>query len=217
MRRFVREAGPWAGVAAGLGFGMLSRRGAVRKATAAAEDRARSVNAMLPVPGRRAPPADVRVSNINDFYRQGGAGEAVPFAPAQTARGFKRNPGEVASASSLYPSGPKYYRGSDYAVAGGFGAEAAVSGGGLYLAHQELREAEEALAKEKNVANVQRVQRALDAVALAETLMRAGLGGAVGRLGVAPKMPYRTDVGRPNIAGAEAEVLKLNKLLKRKR
>jgi hypothetical protein len=86
-----------------------------------------------------------------------------------------------------------------------------LSGGGAYLARQELAAAQAAYNQDRSEVNLNRLERARDMVAVADLAWRAGLGYAAGRAGGAYTHPYSN--ARPNVAGAESERMQLNQLL----
>ena len=217
----LRELGPLAAMAGGAYLGHRFRVGAVRKANARLEELNRDANALLtpgPVMRGRSAAAQAeparRAAYINDFWRLGGAGERVPFAATKTPRGFRRR-GGAADPATLYPQESSRFRGTDIGMIGAGLGEAGVSGGALYLAQQELAEAQAAANQSPSEANLTRLERARDAVAVLQSTMRAGIGVAMGRAGGAVIHPYAR--GRPNIAEAERERLLLDQHLSRRR
>lgn len=213
VQQMLRDWGPLAGFGVGGLAGHWTRTRAAHRVAGQSATRAREIDQrLLPQPGARAPRSDARAANVNEFWREGGAGEAVPFRTVQTGRGFARRP-NAAEASDLYPPGPTRFRGADYGMMGAGAAEAGVSGVFAHQAHQELSEAQAAVQADPSAINIDRLQRARDAVAFTETLWRAGAGFAAGRLGGAYTHPYRE--ARPNVAAGEREVMTLNQLLAR--
>ena len=212
-----REFGPWFAAALGAYVGHRTRTGAVSRANELTERNVAGANALLTpgplMPGRSAAArADTmgRAANMNEFWSRGGAGEAVPFSPAQTARGFRGRPG-AAEAATLFPPDTRRFRGQDFGHIGAGLGEAGLSAGGWYLAQQELAAAQAAVDRDRSEINLARLERAHDMAAVAQAFMRAGLGYAGGRRGGAFTHPYSN--ARPNISGAEGERMILNQLL----
>jgi hypothetical protein len=133
--------------------------------------------------------AIARQEAVNRFWVEGGAGQRVPFASANTARGFKPNP-RAAETSQLFPPG-----GDDLRIDAGYGAvglgEAAWAQSQLPAAREELRKAQEAVDEDKSEYNLTRLRRAQDAVFRWELALRGGLGFA-GGVALAPLKLHRS-------------------------
>lgn len=229
LREFAPTAVGLAAVLAGKGF----RGRAVRHADEALSRRITDINSLV---GSRAPTmawsnAGIserarRAGNINEFWRQGGAPSgSEPFVLRQgaTGPGFAANKRGVTPVGDLYPEpqpGPvgwlgNQVRAQDMAVTGVAAAEAGASTIALEHATAELRRAEEAAQANPTEANLRRVEDARTMVAILQTTQRAGAGFALGRMGGALMHPYARM--RPNVAGAEAEMMMLSRALTRPR
>lgn len=208
LHQAARFAAPYAGLMLGAGIGHVTRRGAVQANQRATAARAAMADALLtegPVISGRSAAAQAaplrRAANINDFWRLGGAGEAVPYRQGRT--GFTRRP-KAAEPSALFPPGPELFRGNDWAAM-------AVAGGDAVLSHTMLMRAEEEVAAARaavsrapgNRAALARLEAARDAEAFWGAARAVGVGLGGGRLGSAYMDPYKPV--RPNIAAAEGE------------
>lgn len=220
-REALREFGPWAAMAAGAYLGHRSRLGAVKGEAARLAQRNARVDALLtpgPVSTARSAAAGVerlrRATNINEFWRAGGAGERVPYAATGAENGFKRRT-RAAEPSDLFPSQAANFRTTDVGVIGASLGEAGGSFYGLQLAEAELSQAQAAVDRDPSEANLVRLERARDMVAIAQTGIRAGLGIAGARAGGALIHAYPRL--RPNIAAAEQERMLLDQFTGRKK
>lgn len=215
-----RQAAPWIGALGGALGGAKMRGGAVSKAAAEAVRREASVNALLtPGPIKTGRDAATRAAvkgqpaNINEYWIRGGAGDKVPFEANAKGDWRMRPKGKVMPASKLFPDGKPGLRKNDLAwIATGL-SEAGLSTLGVDAAHKELAAAQAAVENDKTEANYERLERAHDMLALAETMQRAGLGFAAGRLIGAYKTPYKS--ARPNVQNAEAEMARIAEYLQR--
>lgn len=204
----LQEAAPWVAMGAGMGIGKWSRGGAVKAAEKKAIQQSAKANALLnakPVLPPTGPAAEralhKRYANINEFWRQGGAGEQVPFKTLNSGewRGQK-----AASPSSLYPGGPSRMRPADAVVMGSALGEAAITQfGALPVAMKELEDAQKAVDANPTKENYTRLENAKTMVAAANAIARAGLGVAIGRGAGVISKPYTS--ARPNIGAAETE------------
>jgi len=204
--RLLRDYGTPAGVTVGALVGPAARA----LVTRAAGGPAREVASMM---SNKLTSTPDRVGRINEVWRQGGQGGAVPFTnmPGQKP-GFAANP-NAASPGELFKPNKALNMATDVGVMGGFGGEAAATG---YLAHgweQELQKASEAAAADPSDINIGRLQTAKDNVAFYESLSNAGRAAIPSYL-TASKFMKRP--GAPNLSGVEGEKLKLEKLLPRR-
>lgn len=206
----LREFGWIPATLGAVALGKMTRGGAVKKALLDSTKKAADADAFL-MPGvavARGSGANLnpkgltsRASNLNKFWNMGGADDAVPFTYNANS-GWKARP-KAMEPSQLFPEDPRTFRGGDYAMMGTGVGEAGLSGAGWLAAEAELKAAQEAVDKDANEANLARLERARDLVALTQTMMRVGLGFAGGRYLGALNKPYASV--RPNTAGAESE------------
>lgn len=209
-QELLREFGWIPATLGAVALGKMTRGGAVKKVLQDATKKAAAADARL-MPGvavTRGSKANLspkgltsRASNLNEFWRMGGADEAVPFTYSANS-GWKARP-KAMEPAQLFPEDTRMLRGGDYGMMGTGVGEAGLSGVGWMAAETELKQAQEAVDKEPSEANLARLQRAQDMVALTSTMFRVGLGFAAGRGFGALNKPYATV--RPNVAGAEAE------------
>lgn len=213
----LRELGPLGGMVGGALIGGLTRGRGVRAASRKSEAVARKANALLgsgPVSKSMTSPKGIntRAAAVNEFWRVGGAGENVPFRTTQSGKIVPR-PGPV-EPSGLFPK-PGRFNGTDVGIIGSGVAEGGVSHFAYLDAIDELEAARQAVEKEPNEANRARLERAHDQVAIWDTMRRAGMLLAGGRLAGAYKKTYKA--APANIPAAEAErTLLLDTIKKRK-
>lgn len=206
----LREFGPWAATAAGLGLGLMTRGGAVKKAAIESAKKAAAADALL-MPGvavadgakAALSPKGLtsRAANLNEFWRMGGAEEAVPFIDKPKV-GWRARTG-AAEPSELFVEQSPHLRANDVGMIGSGIGEAGLSTGAYFAANAELEAAQKIADENPTQANLARVERAKDMLKIAESAMRLGLGFAGARGFAALKTPYKSI--RPNVPGAEAE------------
>lgn len=206
----LREFGPWAATAAGLGLGLLTRGGAVKKAAIESAKKAAAADALL-MPGvavadgakAALSPKGLtsRAANLNEFWRMGGAEGAVPFIDKPKV-GWRARTG-AAEPSELFVEQSPHLRANDVGMIGSGIGEAGLSTGAYFAANAELEAAQKIADENPTQANLARVERAKDMLKIAESAMRLGLGFAGARGFAALKTPYKSI--RPNVPGAEAE------------
>lgn len=207
-RQMLREYGPIAGYIAGAALGPAAKSKVVGLYDEASAAKAAASNKILD----DLPDLPGRVAGVNQFWAQGGKGTRAPFVADPNADlGFRPN-SMVAPASKLYqPSklGPIV---SDLGVAGTFGGESAY--GQMVMAPQaqaELEKAQDAVGADPSEVNIQRLQAAKDRMAMAEFVTNMGRLGSASYLGAGFK--YGRQPVRPNVAGAEAERIRINQEL----
>lgn len=211
-RRALREYGPLLGYGVGAGLGLLGRTkmtGLANRASARAAARSSEL-----VSGAGDPAS--RIGGINTFWQEGGAA-AVPFTSAPRARFAVRSNRAAPSAASLYPAPPtraQYFTGRDVGVLAGAGGEAAFGQVMAQQAQEELTAAQQAVSADPSEANIRRLETARDRMALWEFTGNLGRGFGMGYGGAAFKSRYRPS--RPDVAAAEAERIRLDRLLKRR-
>lgn len=221
QRQAEQNVGPWQrairdypgmiGTAAGVALGVGGRGAATWIANRGAGQRA--VEAARLMTARRG---DVpsRVGNVNEIWRLGGEPANVPFSVAPTApRGYSPNP-NVAPASSLFPQPSGFsanVRGPDYALMGGYALDAGLMELRAHSAAAEVAEARAAVDRDPSEINIGRLQRALDMEGFWTAAARAGQMALPAHALTSKLAPYRYP--RPNVAPAEAEVMRLNQLL----
>lgn len=210
------KVSPWVGTAAGIYLGYRTRGGAVKKSDIVARDAARTANALLNsksvTRGVNAPrSANTRAANLNDFWRQGGAGENVPFTTTTTGKNqgkFRARP-NAAEPSALFPSPPRF-NSQDAAIVGTGLAEGGVSHLGMKDQERKIKEAKADVEKYAAAGDVAGMQRALKKQQSAEVMhsmfvmaRNAGLLLSVSRVTAGLKKPYAKPT--PDIAAAERE------------
>jgi hypothetical protein len=167
---------------------------------------------MSPAARRRDVPA--RVAETNEFWRLGGRGGNVPFNQTPgVGRGYGVNP-NAAPASELFPQPHGFrsqVRGPDYALTAGYGVDAVVMEVRAHQAHEEVKAAREDYRKDPTEANLSRLQRALDMEGFWTAAARTGQMAIPAHALTTKLMPYQYP--RPgNVAAAEAEMMRLNRL-----
>lgn len=208
----MQKALPIAGALGGLYLGTRLRGGAVNKSRQAAnalEDQVNSLVNAAPVSraatGQNA--LSTRAANMNEFWRQGGAGESVPFRTMQS--GEIRPRPRPAEPSQLYPQ-PNRFTSTDVGIMAGGVAEGAAMEIPLQNMRAELEKTKADIERYAAEGDTAGLERALNEKAAIEnwimgleTAQRVGVGVAGGRALGALKMPYARP--QPNVAGAEAE------------
>lgn len=210
------KVSPWVGTAAGIYLGYRTRGGAVKKSNIVARDAARTANALLNsksvTRGVNAPRStNTRAANLNDFWRQGGAGENVPFTTTTTGKNqgkFRARP-NAAEPSALFPSPPRF-NSQDAAIVGTGLVEGGVSHLGMKDQERKIKEAKADVEKYAAAGDVAGMQRALKKQQSAEVMhsmfvmaRNAGLLLSVSRVTAGLKKPYAKPT--PDIAAAERE------------
>lgn len=226
VTKIMREVAPWAGTIGGLAIAGFSRRGAVVKSRVAAQQAAARANALLNTSTkvsraqRGADSLSTRASNLNEFWRLGGAGDNVPFKKTKEGKWTQRP--KPMEPSRLFPAEKNPIRSMDAGIMAGGALEA---GGSQLLIMDNQKKADEAraniekYAKAGDLAGVKRAQAQLEEaenmVALATAARNLGLGIAGGRAVAALKMPYAPVRPNINMAAAEDEqALLLSKMKK---
>lgn len=212
--KLLRDYGTGTGIAIGAAAGPAARAGVralgdkfLTKNAAAAEGLFEKGG----VPIVRKNLSD-RVANVNEFWRKGGAGEAVPFLPAPAAKAGVSANLEAANPGKLFTPSFMATKGADAAAAGAMGAEAGVSAWQKGVAQETLDKATAAVKEDPSEINIREYQAAKDRVATMDLLMNIGRTGAGSYMlsGMAkPRQPIK-----PNTAPAEAEKLNIEKLLR---
>lgn len=217
-RVLAREAGPLAALGA-VWLGYRSRRKPLRLAERAVAQRESQLNNLI---GRGTIPRatdDVsretlhnRVSGVNEFWRQGGAGGRTPFVADDSEIGFARRPMETPP-SRLYQDRPQRFRANDLAIIGSNAAEAGTFGLLYANADAELKRAQAAVEQNPHPTDEQlaRVQRLSDERAAFLSAARFFAAHGVGRTLASVKNPY--PAVRPNVRAAEQERLMLGRVL----
>lgn len=207
----LRNYGAPIGTTLGILAGPMARWGVTKASNAISRGAANEAESLMSAIPKGTPN---RVANVNEFYRRGGAGAEVPFlvTPGQ-APGFAANPA-VAGTEKLFQSNTLKNGLTDAGIIGGFGAEA---GSMKYMggvAGEELQRAQEAAQKDPSQMNIDRLQQAKDKVAFYDSMMNVGRAGALTYPVSMLKLQRSPSV--PNMAGMEAERLKLEALLRKK-
>jgi len=229
MIELARELGPWVGIGVGVLAGALMRKGAVKKNSAESAMKAASLNRLVSdatpttsdiMTGRKA--MGKRATNLNEFFYQGGAGQAenlkqrvgmepkkgVPFMTDDNGDWMARP--NAKEAFDLFKPGTKHFKMMDMAVIGASMAESEFAGNLAKGFHEEAKEAQAAVDKaqeEGNAANLEiamaRLESAKNAEAAAIAFQRFGQVAALARTAGAFKMPY--EYTRPNVKKAQAD------------
>jgi GNAT superfamily N-acetyltransferase len=206
------KAAPWIGAAAGVYLGYRTRGGAVKKSQVAAAEAAKKANALLnanPVTRGVNTPNSVntRAANLNEFWRQGGAGESVPFRANQSGKWSAR---PKASEPSQLFGPPARYNSKDAAIIATGGAEAGVAHMGVREQDAKIKQAKADVERYAEAGDVAGMQRALKQQKDAETMRnlfivaeRAGLLLSASRITAGLSKPYAKVA--PDIAAAERE------------
>lgn len=207
----LRSYGSPIGTTLGILGGPMARWGVTKASNALSRGAASEAEALMQTVPKGTPQ---RVANVNEFYRRGGAGAEVPFlnAPGQ-APGFAANPSAAGMDKLFQPNAMKNHL-TDAGVIGGFGAEAGSMKYMSGIASEDLQRAQESAQKDPSQMNIDRLQQAKDKVAFYDAMMNVGRAGAISYPVSMLKMQRSSSV--PNMAGAEAERLKLEALLRKK-
>lgn len=186
------------------------RKGSVKAYEAAAKTAARKANALVNTGQLRnaktGPNAlNTRAANINEFWKQGGAGRRVPFQVDEQGV-WSARPG-AKEPSQLFK--PSIYRANDYKFMAAAGVEA---GAAKYGADHFSKEAEKASADMEKayaagddvayIAALKRKNSAEGAEAFLRIMERLGYGAAAGR-GLTGLIKY--PAVKANVAGADSE------------
>lgn len=205
-RRILRDYGPMAGYAAGALAGIGTRKGMTGSFSRGSKAAASKMDEL--VSGQGDLPA--RMGGVNRFWQEGGAKE-LPFNPAPTSRfGMQSNP-KAPSATTLHQPPPRiseFARARDAGVLAGAGTEAMVGQKMAERARADLAEAYDAVERDPSEANIQRLQAAMDRVAVWDFTGNLGRGMGLLYAAMAPKMRYQST--RPNVAAGEAERTRLD-------
>lgn len=236
-----REIGPNLVGIGGAALGAFMRKGSVAADARAAEEAALAADRMLRGAGTeiRTGAAAVRdgmtpidrVSRLNRFWTDGGAGENTPFLTSGgRANSFKRNPNAAHPATLYQPTAASGMRSRDYSMAALSGADIAGTSAALIPAEHERDAAQrdvDSLTPNSSPADVERayarLEAAKNAVALLQAAQRGGGGLAFGRLASMGEYPYRHSIRngapydpiRPDTGLAEREQMLLNQYLRR--
>lgn len=180
-RKALREYGPPLGYVVGGAVGLGTRGGVYKRATNAAEGRAAKAEALFNEDlGASKGATSARVERVNEFYRQGGAGDRVPFVNTPNeAPGFALNPDTLSPGKLYKPDLPR-------AALTNLGANA-LAGAEMTYAHVQGKDAQAELAASRDAIdksgpsenNIQRLQTATDNAAWYEFLTNAGRGSAI--------------------------------------
>jgi hypothetical protein len=180
-RKALREYGPPLGYVVGGAIGLGTRGGVYKRATNAAEGRAAKAEALFNEDlGASKGATNARVERVNEFYRQGGAGDRVPFVNTPNeAPGFALNPDTLSPGKLYKPDLPR-------AALTNLGANA-LAGAEMTYAHVQGKDAQAELAASRAAIdksgpsenNIQRLQTATDNAAWYEFLTNAGRGSAI--------------------------------------
>jgi len=210
-RRAWQEYGPLAAGVAGFVAGGKVRGSLGKKMGERATQRATRADATLA--GRKG---DVpsRVGKVNQFWEEGGAGKRVPFTAAPgTKQGYTPNP-QAAPAAGLYQPGAVESWGPGATVAGAGALEwQAGEHFAVEPAREELEAAQAALSADPSEANIRRFMAARDVLAGAQGLANFGRGAMLGVVPAEAKARLTRAPARPNVSAAEAERLRLERLL----
>jgi hypothetical protein len=211
FQQVLRDYGPLAGYVAGAGGGYGGKKlvnYASNKLSERAATKAEALMADLPSGTGKAANLD-KATAVNEFWRKGGAGEAVPFRMTpQQAPGFVANE-MAAPTSGLYA--PKTARNATIdtiAPVAGAGESAYFQFVGAPNAHEELRQAYAAADKAPTDANLRRVQAAKDSVAIAEFMTNAGRGfaGTYGtKVFTSPRNPTQPSMKEAELTRGQVE------------
>lgn len=212
VTRIVRDFGPTLGAAVGIAAGGLTRKGVLSKSNQLSTDLAARADRTLEAGAGRDWAG--RVGAVNQFWTDGRAGAKVPFLPAPgNSPPFRSNPAAVPS-GDLYQSPRLNNLIADTAVTGTAMAESGfMQFKMLPDAEKEVEEARAALQLDPSQSNVSRLQTAIAHKASVESLMNLGRGAAASYIGSSLYKP-RTNT-RPNVAGAEAERIRIDEALNR--
>lgn len=209
-------SGP-AGLAVGGLAGLLGRGKVVGASNRASADAATRADGIMTAPARDIPD---RVGRVNQFWGEGqprpmmGGAPQAPFVAAPgNSPPFAANPA-APPATALYQPNRLRNAATDVAIPAAGMGEAVISDQVLgSRARDELKAAQEALSADPSEANIQRQQKAQDAVAAATGISNLGRGMAGGYVAGMPKM--QRSPSRPDVAGAEAERIRLDQFLSR--
>jgi hypothetical protein len=216
----IREFAPWIGTGLGLAWMTRGRYGAVVKSRAAAQAAAQRANSLVntspKVSRAQSGPNSLseRASNLNEFWRLGGAGENVPFKKSKAGKWSQRP--KPAEPSTLFPKEKIPYRAVDAAWVGGGLTEAGISHSFVndYKARVEKARADvERYFEAGDVANAklatEELKKAENMLAIAMAARALGLAVAGGRLAAGGKMPYEQVRPHINMSAAEQEQARL--------
>lgn len=210
--KFWRDWGSMLGYGAGGAIGVGSRLKVLKNANKASKEVAAAAEA--PFAENLTNTSD-RVARVNRYWREGGAGEAVPFSSnMSTKAGFSANP-KPADLSTLYPAPTRSYRTKDIGIPVAALGESGLASGLAWDAQNRLDKAVAAYNADPTQANIDAIQSAKNYLASMEFMANAGRGTAAGYLGTAAKTSRNPT--RPNTSPAEAEKMELEKLLPRQR
>lgn len=208
--RALRDYGPPIGYGAGIGLGLMLRRGIAGAGNRRLAGETASTNERMAAPAADLPE---RVGRVNRFWDEGGAAQ-MPFTPAPGKRHAIASNPDAPSAATLYqpPEGmSRYMRTPDVIAAGGLSAESGIAqymGSG---AREEVARAREAAKNDPSEINIRSLQAAIDRSAIYDTATNLGRGGLATYLLAAGKGPYK--YARPNVDVAEAERMRIDQML----
>jgi peptidoglycan hydrolase-like protein with peptidoglycan-binding domain len=208
-RKGLREYGPPLGYVAGGLLGMGVRAGVLKRAASISEGRAAKAEKLFDEElGTAKGATNARVERVNEFYRQGGAGDRVPFVNTpKDAPGFAINPdsatpgtlfGAPRAQNALTDLGANALAGAEMTYAHVQGKDAAAE---LAASRKELND------KGPTENNIQRLQTAQDQAAWYDFLENAGRGSAILYNGKA-MIKHRQNV-KPDMSAAGTERLDL--------
>jgi hypothetical protein len=209
-RQALRDYGGPAGYAIGALLGLGTRAGVVAGSNKLSRKAAEAAEEMF---SEEASGSLNRMARVNEFWRKGGAGDAVPFQMTPgSAPGFAANP-NVAPMSRLYQPSRAMNATTDVGIPAAFGAESAYGQFSMApKAHEELRLANEAAANDPSEVNLRRLQAAKDSVAIAEFMTNLGRGA--GGTYAASSLKLQRSPTQPDMRAAEAERGELERYLR---
>lgn len=224
INRLLRDYGPMAGYAAGLGMGYLSKKAVIKGSDTLSANAATRANKLVEPQTGAGAAKDLpqRAADVNQFWAEGQPGvfrsRTLPFEVQTSAPGFKATTGTVTPSGDLYtPTMMSRARnfGTDLGVAGMYGTEVAAVEGLLKPdIHKELESARAAVKEDPSEANINRLQAALNSSAAADFASNLGRMGGITHLSAGMKM-QRTP-SRPDVSKAEAERMRINEILDKK-
>lgn len=209
--RFIRDNPNVIGAIAGGVVGPAWRIGTTAGSRAQHARTVAEANRLL---SRGAADTEARAADMNLFYTRGGG--RAPFDVDRTAPlGFRAAADQPTSAAGLYPpGGHPVWRTGDTVRMGSFSGLAGLGEWRALMVREELAEARRAAQAEPSEANLRRVNRAERELAL----LLIGARTAEGAFSTYPVTSYFARYGsrrNPDTNLAEAEVMRLNRLLGR--
>ena len=213
-QRTARTFGPWAGMVAGGLFGYGSRTGVGAAMGQVAQRGTDRANALLQGAAGTVPQ---RVSRVQQFWSEGGGRGRPPFIDEVTRQPYpyRTNPAGT-PAEDLYLPGAMRRFGPDAALGGLAGGEwYYVETRILEPARREAEAARAAVNADANPVNVARYQKALDDLAMAQSLDFFARGQGLGVGAGALKGQLKYSPPRPDVNRADAERAGLTTIINR--